>query len=1031
MGLEPTTLYSYPVLFGLVVVWLGMLTLLAWAVESERIPTRWVRHPLVYALSLGVYATSWTYYGSVGFAATHGYQFLTIYLGPTLACLLIPVVWLPLLRLSREYQLSSIADVLSFRYQSQGTGQLVTLFLVVGMVPYLGLQFRAVVNAMEVLNQGEPPMAPGLGFCLLLILFSSLFGARHASATEHNPGLVAAMAIETAAKVFILLLIGAYVIWGRFGGWTELNQWLAQRPESLYRLYSPMNDGAWNSLLLLSCSAAFLLPRQFHMAFTENQDERALATAGWAFPVVMLLLNLAIVPILLAGQAFVTEGSPDQYVLRVTTGSGAGMPLLAFVGGVASATGMLIVSPLALSHMALNHLVLPVRFPRSPNLYRWLQRSRRVLVALMLLAGYGFYRVVSDRLGLAELGLISFVACAQLIPGVLGTLFWPRANRTGMLVGLSLGILVWWAVLILPLLETAQLLSLDLQLPRLLGAEDQSIWHFVTVWSLGLNSLGFVLGSLLTRASPEEEESARICVQRGGLPLQVRPTAGSVPRFEELLSSVLGPVVAKRELTRALEELSLSPLEKRPRQLRQLRDQLERNLSGLLGPMLARLVVHEDARQRAEDQLELVRNIQFFEDQLQGSRLKLHGVARELDRIRRFHRHVLQELPMGICTIAGDGTVLFWNRRMEMLSQLSEDQVGGLSLEQLPAPWGPFLAAFAASETTHLYKQPLEISHRTRWFNLSKARLETQQTSRTETGVEGRGGEGRGGDGRAMGLSGGPSSALMTLDATTQVPESQGLVLLLEDLTEQRQLEQQLTHSERLASIGRLAAGVGHEIGNPLTGIACMVQNMQAEARTEDDTERLTLMLQEIMRIRDILQALARFAHRGEERVGQTSDASLTPVDVRAVVTEARRLVELTRRAHRVRVINQCPEGLQFMGVHAPWVQVFVNLLTNACDASPPDAEVQVLAYREGDCVVMEVLDEGSGIAPELQEQVFEPFVTTKAPGEGTGLGLSIVYHIVQAQGGTISLNRRPVQGTQALILLPHRLLSPPREIDG
>lgn len=1026
--------FSYSLLFALIVAWLGVLALIAWATETERLPVWLTRHPLVYALSLGVYATSWTYYGSVGFAATHGYEFLTIYLGPTLACLLIPTVWLPLMRLSREYQLSSIADVLAFRFQSQGLGQGVTLFLLIGMVPYLGLQFRAVVKSMEVLSQGEPPVAPGLGFCLLLILFSTLLGARHASSAERHPGLAVAMAVETAVKVLILLVVGAYVIWGMFGGVTSLSQWLEAHPARAAALYAFTRDDSWNALLLLSCAASFLLPRQFHMAFTENHEEGSLKTAAWAFPGVMLLLNLAIPPILWAGQRFLPAGQPDQYVLLVTTGAGVALPLLVFVGGVASATGMLVVSPLALSHMTLNHLVLPLRFPRTPNLYRWLQRSRRVLVAFMLLAGYGFYRLVDNQMGLAELGLISFVACAQLIPGVVGTLFWARANRTGAKVGLSLGFLVWMSLLMGPLLESTPMLKgllpdgmslsgwlrwgMGPELWASLGIGTRTSWHGVTLWSLGLNTLGFVVGSLVTKVSPEEEESARICLRRGAIPLSPRAAVGSVSQFFGLLEPVLGADMARRELNRALDELYLRSEEKRPQELTRLRNQLERNLSGYLGPMLARMVMREDSQRSPEDQFELVRNIQFIEARLEGSRVKLSGIARDLDRMRRFHRLVLQELPMGVCTVAGDGTVLFWNQRMERLSGLSEVQVGGLSLNALPEPWGAFLAGFAGNESVHLYKQPLRMGTQTRWFNLSKARLDARSADGTP--------ENRGQEARALETL--PSAGLEA--GTETVAETQGLVLLLEDLTEQRQLEHQLAHAERLASIGRLAAGVGHEIGNPLTGIACMVQNMQAEERNEDDLERFSLMLQEIMRIRDILQALARFAHPGRDDAASGTETHIsegTPelpaaqapgIRLRAVVGEAQRLVELSRRAQRGQIQNLCREGLLIAGPHGAWVQVFVNLLTNACDASTPGERVEVDALRVGEQVMVEVRDEGHGLDPRIRDQVFEPFVTSKAPGEGTGLGLSIVYSIVQAQGGDITLEPRPEKGTVAILRL-------------
>ncbi len=170
-----------PVLFGAAVAYLSLLFLIAYATDRGKLPDRLVRHPVVYVLSLGVYATSWSYYGSVGFAAEQGYQFLTIYLGVTLAFVLTPVLLQPILRLTREYQLTSLADLFAFRYRSQVAGILVTLFMLFGTLPYIALQIRAVTESLRVLTQEATPQVLALGFCLTLILFATLFGARHIS----------------------------------------------------------------------------------------------------------------------------------------------------------------------------------------------------------------------------------------------------------------------------------------------------------------------------------------------------------------------------------------------------------------------------------------------------------------------------------------------------------------------------------------------------------------------------------------------------------------------------------------------------------------------------------------------------------------------------------------------------------------------------------------------------------------------------------------------------------------------------------
>lgn len=1006
-------------------LWLATLFLVAFLAEQASALNRWVQHPLVHALSMGVYATSWSYYGSVGFASRLGYQFLGIYVGATLACLSIPLIWLPLFRLTREHQLRSVADVLAFRYQSRAAGGLVTLFLWLGIIPYIALQIRAVVQSMNLLTPPGANPAPGLGFVLLVVLFLWAFGTRTSSEHESNRGLVFAVAFESVIKLAVLLGIAAYAVWGRFGGPGALSQWLNAHPEATAQLFEPLHDGQWNALVLLGFSAAFLLPRQFHMAFHEVRGPEALRTMTWAFPLFLLLLNVAIPPILWAGQAFLpASASPDQYVLLITTDEGVWLPLIAFLGGVSAASAMLLVTPVALANMALNNLVLPLRLPRAFNIYHWLAWARRGLTALVLLLGYGFYRMLDAQLGLAEIGLISFVAVIQLLPGVLGTLFWPRASRVGFMLGLAGGIGMWALLLIVPLLlqhvaptlagvisshSVAPQLGASLRsslsagstswlhtLDTLVGRGDYAPWTVATLWTLGLNTLLFVVGSRLSHQTPAEEEVALICAQQG-----LRTPGGGVPvrsagEFEALLSPILGPEAARQEVMQALERLALSPDEQRMPALRAMRDQLEHRLAGLLGPLLASMIVRERLNHPPTPEEHRLQTVQWIETQLEGSRLKLRGVAEQLNRLRLYHRGVLDELPVAVCTVDAQRRVVLWNLRFQQLSSLSAEQVQGQTLENLPEPWGPLLHQFAQTAQEHSYKLETRWNGRTFWLNLHKASLDVARRDGSET---------------------------RTLPPSEEADvETSGTILLVEDLTEQRQLELQLTHTERLASIGRLAAGMGHEIGNPLTGIACIVQNMRAELTDEDTQERLELVQHEIRRIRDILQTVGRFSHRGTAQ----GTLRIAHFPVSEVIQEAFQLVRLGRAQRNISLESHCPPELMLLGDRPQWVQVLVNLLNNACDASSPGARIEVRAQEHAGKLILEVLDEGSGIAPEVQAHLFEPFVTSKEPGEGTGLGLSIVYHIVREHGGSIGLEPRHGRGTRAVLELPTTTSVPP-----
>jgi len=500
------------ILFLAGVAYLLVLFLIAYAAERGLIPSRVARHPLTYVLSLGVYATSWSYYGSVGFAQTQGYNFLTIYLGVTLAFALTPVLLMPILRLTREYQLTSLADLLAFRYRNQLTGVLVTLFMLVGIVPYISLQILAVTASMRSLTQAATPTALAFGFCVTLIVFAILFGARHASAREKHEGLVVAIAFESAVKLLALAIVGGFAVFGLFGGFDGMERWLAKTPDALTQLYQPMQQGPWMTLLLLAFAAAFLLPRQFHMTFTENIEPRTLGYAAWGFPLLMLLINLPIVPVLWAGRAFQAGTNPDYYVLGIALQSGSGwLTIVAFLGGVSAASAMMIVETLALAAMCLNHLVLPMSFltraAAYDNLYQRLLWWRRFLIAVVILAGYGFYLLLESNQGLVQLGLISFVAVAQFLPGIVGLLFWSRATRAGFIGGLLGGGFIWLFVLLAPLLENSGIIHLGFNLQEWLGGAADSPIVFGTFWSLAINSLLFVGLSVCTRQSAEEMDA--------------------------------------------------------------------------------------------------------------------------------------------------------------------------------------------------------------------------------------------------------------------------------------------------------------------------------------------------------------------------------------------------------------------------------------------------------------------------------------------------------------------------------------------
>jgi Na+/proline symporter/nitrogen-specific signal transduction histidine kinase len=590
-----------------------------------------ISRPSVYALSLAVYCTSWTFYGSVGRAASRGAEFLTIYLGPTLMMALAWLVLRKIVRISKVNRLTSIADFISSRYgKSALLGGLVTIIATLGVVPYIALQLKAVSTSITILlgypQIGVPTGAPeatlaldtAFYVALALAAFSIVFGTRHLDATERHEGMVAAIAFESLVKLLAFLAVGVFVTFSLYHGFGDLTNRAAAVPDvaAMLTIGGPSAWGSWASLTILSMLAIICLPRQFQVAVVENVDEQHLNRAMWLFPLYMLAINVFVLPIAIGGLLRFPGGAVDADTFVLTLPMAAGqqtLALLVFLGGLSAATGMVIVETIALSTMISNSLVLPLllRFGRSRlneqrDLTGLLLGIRRSAIAAILLLGYLYFRLAGEVYALVSIGLISFAAVAQFAPAILGGIFWKGGTRLGALFGLVAGFGVWAHTLLLPSFAQSGWLTqafLDqgpwgialLKPQQLFGLRGLDAFTHALFWTMLANVGGYVGVSLLSRQNAVEQRQATLFVDvfRGTAAADgVRTWRGtaSLPELRQLLVRFVGPERADE----ALQDYAAARGLDSPQRLRadaELIHWIETLLGGAIGAASARVVL--------------------------------------------------------------------------------------------------------------------------------------------------------------------------------------------------------------------------------------------------------------------------------------------------------------------------------------------------------------------------------------------------------------------------------------------------------
>ncbi len=1045
-----------------------------------------IANPLVYALSTAVFCTSWTFYGSVGRATVSGFQFLAVYLGPTL----IAFSWWTLLRkwvrVARDNHITSLSDLVASRYGKSGwLGALVTVMILVGNTPYIGLQLKAISSTFEILTQvsreapfrvvGHPEsFLEDTAFAVALVLgvFGGMFGARRLDPSERHEGMVAAVALESVVKLVALLSVGAFVTWGLFGGFRDIFAQISEHEFFAHLLTlgsAPARSYAtWFTLLVLSACSVMLLPRQFHVMVVENCSEEHIRHAMWMFPLYLFLINLFVAPIAFGGLLlFQSPTLADTFVLRIPLRTGHNLlALVAFLGGLSAATGMVVVSSVAISTMVLNNLVVPVLirlgWPRRPA--PLLLHCKRAIIVGVILLGYAYYRLLGERFMLVDIGLLSFAAAAQLAPAVLGGLYWRQATARGAAAGLLAGFGAWVYFFLTPSLARAGWIPVSvliegpggirlLRPDAFLGLEGLDLWSHGLFWSMLFNAVAFLAVSLLTRPSQAELEQIPKFVDAMRPSPRVRldlrmARAPSVGEFEELLAKFLGPEKARQRLAEFLGGPGYDPraVLSDDRML-ELQAHVERTLAGALGPVAASRVVQRYLDLKGTTLEEIFDVFGAVSLSLEESREELQARVRELAVLFEASKRVAATLDedeaiRAVLDLVGaefgmDCRAVFVVRG----GRLEPAQAHGFRPSYLEAmSLGPVrpsyvVQAMADRRTVFLSDAalsprpvPLEVLENPGLLSLIATPIvhENQVLGILAAGSSQR--KGYFSDKFVEAFEALATELALALANARLYREIRELNRTLEQKVRERTREleeanRNLQELDRLKS--EFLANMSHELRTPMNSILGYTQlvldgvdgpltpeQRQSLERVEKNATHLLKL------INDILDLSKIEAGRME--------LDLHEFDLKALADEVAGDLWTMAEAKGLSLTVEAEEGdLRVRADPNKVREVLNNLVNNAIKFT--DRGGVVVRVRPDDRgrpgVAVEVEDTGIGIPEDSLGVIFEAFKqldgsTTRAYS-GTGLGLSIAKRLMELHGGEITVTSRVGEGSRFTVWLP------------
>ncbi|HZX18109.1 MAG TPA: NahK/ErcS family hybrid sensor histidine kinase/response regulator [Pseudomonas sp.] len=981
----------------------------------------------VYSLSLAVYCTSWTFFGAVGQAAEQLWSFLPIYLGPIIILVFAPWVLQKMVMISKQENITSIADFIAARYgKSQTLAVVVALVCLVGVLPYIALQLKGIVLGVNLLS-GAGAGANGTGaqdtaliVSLVLALFTILFGTRNLDVTEHHRGMVLAIAFESLIKLLAFLAVGAFVTYGLYNGFGDLFSQAKASPELENFWAETVNWPAMMTQTGLAMIAIICLPRQFHVTVVENIEPKDLRLARWVFPAYLLLAALFVVPIALAGQMLLPAGiTPDSFVISLPLAEAhPALAMLAFIGGASAATGMVIVASVALSTMISNDMLLPWLLRRQNTerpfeaFRHWMLTARRVSIVVILLLAYVCYRLLGSNASLATIGQVSFAAIGQLAPAMFGALVWKQANRQGVFAGLFFGALIWFYTLVMPLVARGlgwpadALPGVQTLLYGPIGFQVDPLTRGV-VLSLAGNFLLFAWVSYFSRTRVAEHWQAGRFIGHdlGNKPSNRSMLAVQVGDLLLLANRFVGEDRARQSFMRFAFRQGKA-FDPNQTANSDWIAHTERLLAGVLGASSTRAVVKAAIEGREMQVEDVVRIVDEASEVLQFNRALLQGA--------------IENITQGISVVDQSLRLVAWNHRYIELFNYPDGQV------YVGRPVAELIRFNAERGLLGSGNIEEHVSKRLYWMRQGTAHTSERLFP----------------NGRVIELIGNPMPGggfVMSFTDITEFREAERALKEANEGLEQRvaartfelsQLNQALTEAKGVAEAAnqsktRFLAAVSHDLMQPLNAarLFSAALSHQDDALPADARELVRHLDSSLRSAEDLISDLLDISRLENGRITPDRHAFVLNnlfdtlgAEFKVLATEHG--MDFRLRGSRLRVDSD----IKLLR------RILQNFLTNAFRYAK--GRVLLGVRRQGQQLRLEVWDRGPGIPEDKRKVIFEEFKRldshqTRAE-KGLGLGLAIADGLCRVLGHQLEVRSWPGKGSVFSVTIPLALHAEP-----